>query len=121
MLGNRLRELREEKGLTQEELGKRLNLTKANISKYESEKLEPNIETITYLANFFETTADYILGRSNVRQPETQAVREKPTDYEIEDFLRNSNVKFGDAPLDEEDKQDIINFLKIIWNRKKDK
>lgn len=72
MIGNRLRQLREEKDLTQEELGKKLNLTKANISKYESGKLEPNLETINYLAEYFNVTTDYLLGRSDIRKPETE-------------------------------------------------
>ena len=58
MLGSRIRELREERGLTQEELGKILNLTKGNISKYESNKLEPNIETIKLIANYFNRKND---------------------------------------------------------------
>jgi transcriptional regulator with XRE-family HTH domain len=67
VLGNRLRELRIEKGLTQEELGELINLTKANISKYESGKLEPNIDTINYLSNFFDVSVDYLFGRTTVR------------------------------------------------------
>lgn len=67
MLGDRLRELRVEKGLTQEELGELVSLTKANISKYESGKLEPNIDTINYLASFFNVNVDYLFGRTTVR------------------------------------------------------
>jgi transcriptional regulator with XRE-family HTH domain len=67
VFGNRLKELRIEKGLTQEELGELVNLTKANISKYESGKLEPNIDTINYLASFFDVSADYLFGRTTVR------------------------------------------------------
>lgn len=69
MFGQRLKKLREEKKLTQEELGKKLNLTKANISKYESGKLEPNIETIRYLADFFGVQTDYLLGISDNPSP----------------------------------------------------
>lgn len=62
--GKRLRELREKKGLTQEVLGKMINQTKANISKYENEKIEPSLEIIDFLAEYFKVSADYLLGRS---------------------------------------------------------
>ncbi len=67
MYAKRLKELREEKGLTQEALGELVGLTKANISKYESGKLEPNIDTINYLANYFNVSTDYLLGRTDNR------------------------------------------------------
>lgn len=67
--GERLRSLRIENKLTQEELGNKLNLTKANISKYETGRLEPNIETINNLANFFNVSIDYLLANTNVRNP----------------------------------------------------
>ncbi|MBO8136763.1 MAG: helix-turn-helix domain-containing protein [Desulfotomaculum sp.] len=67
--GKRLKKLREEKGLTQEELGQKLNLKKAVISKYENNRLQPSLETINYLASFFNVTADYLLGLSDHRNP----------------------------------------------------
>ncbi|CEP67106.1 Uncharacterized [Moorella glycerini] len=38
-----------------------------------------------------------------------------PSNIELEEFLRQSNVQFNGAPLDEEDKEDIIEFLKFAW------
>ena len=67
VLGKKLKELRDEKGLTQAALGELINLTKANISKYESGKLEPNIDTINYLASFFDVSVDYLFGRTTMR------------------------------------------------------
>ena len=63
----RLRELRKEKNMTQEELAKLINSTKANISKYETGKVEPNIETIRFFAEYFDVSIDYLLGDTNVR------------------------------------------------------
>ena len=108
MLGSRIRELREERGLTQEELGKILNLTKGNVSKYESSKLEPNIETIKLIANYFKVSTDYLLGRSEYRNyPHTRAahidedeasypITQKDLDY-IEKLLKKAreNIKKG--------------------------
>ena len=67
IFGQRLKELREKHGFTQEQLGEKISVTKGNISKYESGKLEPNIETIRLIANIFDVSTDYLLGRSDYR------------------------------------------------------
>ncbi len=65
--GKRLKELREEKKMTQEELGLLLKLSKSNISKYEAESLQPSIEVLSFLADYFNVTLDYLLGKSLLR------------------------------------------------------
>ena len=62
---NRIRELRQEKGLTQKELGLKLELAESTISLYESGKREPDIATLIRLADFFEVSTDYLLNRVN--------------------------------------------------------
>ncbi|OSA84121.1 transcriptional regulator [Clostridium botulinum] len=67
MLGDRLKELREEKQLTQEELGKFLNVSRQAISSYESEDTEPSISNLIKLADIFNVSLDYLLGRTKER------------------------------------------------------
>lgn len=67
MFGDRLRELREEKQLTQEELGKFLNVSRQAISSYESEETEPSINNLIKLANIFNVSLDYLLCRTKER------------------------------------------------------
>lgn len=58
---NIIRILRKEKGLTQEALGKMLNLKKAAISKYETGRVIPDLQTAQKLANILGTTIDDII------------------------------------------------------------
>lgn len=58
----RLKELREEKGLSQAQLGKEVDLNWRTISNYELGVREPNIEIIEKLCKYFEVTAGYFLG-----------------------------------------------------------
>lgn len=60
--GARLRKLRKEKGLTQEELGNMLGLGKSAICCYEKELRSPSLETIMDLVNIFAVSSDYLLG-----------------------------------------------------------
>lgn len=57
-LGNKIRELRKKKGLTQEQLATALNLSPQAVSKWESEASYPDITMIPVLANFFDVTLD---------------------------------------------------------------
>ena len=60
--GKRLKELRISLGLTQEELGKIVNVTKVSICCYEKNMRTPNIETLLDLANALHTSPNYLLG-----------------------------------------------------------
>ena len=62
MYGNKIKELRTEKGLTQSELAIKLQTSQRNISKYELELLDLNTELIIKICKFFEVSADYLLG-----------------------------------------------------------
>ena len=62
LCGERIKELRIERGLTQSELAKELNTTQKSISKYETEFLDLNTHMIIALCKYFEVSADYLLG-----------------------------------------------------------
>lgn len=59
----RLQELRERRGLTQRTLSELCGLSKNMISRYERGEIEATVSTITILADFFDVSADYLLGR----------------------------------------------------------
>lgn len=61
--GNKLHELRAGKELTQKELGMMLGKTSATISDWEKGKAKPSIDELSQLADIFQVTTDYILGR----------------------------------------------------------
>ena len=62
IFGERLRELRIERGLGQNALARTLGLSNASISYWETGKQEPTASTIFKLASFFDVSSDYLLG-----------------------------------------------------------
>ncbi len=62
---NRLKELREERGLSIRQMESKIKINHASINLYELEKREPNIKTLKKLSEFFEATIDYILCNNN--------------------------------------------------------
>ena len=60
----RLRDLREDKDLNQEDIAKILNITRQQYQLYESGKRKLPIDLLTILCKFYNVSADYILGLS---------------------------------------------------------
>lgn len=65
MFSERLKKLRNEKRLSQKELAKELNMSQQTIAKWENNQSTPNPEMIVKIANFFDVSTDYLLGRTN--------------------------------------------------------
>lgn len=63
-LGNKIRQLRKEKKLSQEDLAQATGLTKSAISMYELDQRKPKYETLEVLADFFNVDMNYLMGRS---------------------------------------------------------
>lgn len=66
MDGVRLKELRKNKGLTQQELGELLGVTKASICCYEKGTRTPNLETIIAMMALYNVTSDYLIGSDKI-------------------------------------------------------
>lgn len=65
---NRVKELRKQKHITQEELGKVLDIQKAAISKYENGRAEPSTEVLKKMSAYFGVSIDYLLGNSRSKE-----------------------------------------------------
>lgn len=63
--GELLEELRQDRKLTQEQLGKELHVTAGTISNYENNVHFPDVEKLIDLADYFSVTTDYLLGRTS--------------------------------------------------------
>lgn len=62
MKGDRLSELRKDNSLTQEELGKILDIKRDSLSTYETDKSEASYKTIISIAKYFDISLDYLFG-----------------------------------------------------------
>lgn len=106
---NRIKILREEFGYTQQELADKLDGAKSTIAMYENETRKPSLEVLIKLSEIFNCSIDYILCKSDVRNPE-----------EIK------NVQFANAggldttDLDEDDLEELqrqIDYIKKMKNK----
>lgn len=67
-MANRIRQLREKKGLTQEALATELEITQQQLSKYERNIASIKVESLKKVAAYFNVTTDYLLGISDVKR-----------------------------------------------------
>lgn len=64
----RLKELRKEYGISQQRLADAIYVTQPSINKYENHNIEPEIAILIRIADFFNTSVDYLIGHTDVRQ-----------------------------------------------------
>ena len=62
IIGERIKELREQAGENQEELGEMIFSSQTAISHYENGRIKPNVDTIAAIAKHYNVSADYLLG-----------------------------------------------------------
>ena len=63
----KIKKAREETGFTQREVAQEVNLPQSTIAKYETGKLEPSLETLGKLADFYGVSTDWLLGTGKYR------------------------------------------------------
>lgn len=91
LLHERLKELREESGLSQKELADNIRVARTTIASYETGKSSLSIDILIRYADFFNTTTDYIVGRTDLKDykitsdGEIEFVHHKDTEIDIND------------------------------------
>lgn len=108
---NRLRELRNKRGWTQEDLGSKLNVQKSAISKYEIGRTALSDDLIAQLCQIFGCSADYLLGLSNTYNCEmcqTFVAQEKRV---FQKALQGTELLSNDGTLLPECEEVISDFL----------
>lgn len=109
IFNERLKSLRTEKGITQEELANRLNLPQSTIRRYESGNTSlPKHERLKLLADFFNCSVDYLLGRSD-----------SADSLNNEDDLTDEEKKFISIfrNLEKDDKQYLSGLMERIQKK----
>lgn len=64
----RLKQLRKEKGISQQRLAMDLNVNQNTVSRYETGEREADYKTLIMLADYFNVSIDYLLGRTDKKE-----------------------------------------------------
>ena len=111
IFSKRLKELRKNHMTTQEELAKYLGVGRPTIAGYETKGKQPSFEILDKIADFFNVSIDYLLGRSNIERPEGMRLMDSPdknyTDNEIVNEIEKLSLE------SQEDLKKLIELYKI--------
>lgn len=102
---NRMKLLREQHNLNQTEVAKVLNISRQAYNFYENEKRDPDTSMLIRIADFYNVSLDYLLGRTNDPSP---LVKEKTPSYQ-EEVLRDIE---DITPEMASEVRQFINYLK---------
>ncbi len=81
---NRIRDLREDKDLTQSDVAKATGIDQKTLSNYETGKTNPDSYVIIKLAEFFDVSADYLLGRESEDSKKINNIKKRLWDIQKE-------------------------------------
>ena len=102
MLGNNIKELRKQKHLTQKDLAKLMHVSQQTIGAWETERAIPGSDTLALLANLFNVSTDYLLGRDT-----------KEDDLKTADLADDGTIfTFEGKPIPEQDLEYMKRLLR---------
>ena len=107
---NRIKSLREEYGMTQQELADKIDGAKSTIAMYEKGDRKPSMEVLIKLSEIFDCSIDYLLGKSDIRNPE-----------EIKNIQHANAGGLDTNGLDDEDMLELqrqIDYIKKMKGKK---
>lgn len=88
-MGNRIKELRKEKKITQAQLSAYLNIDQTTVSKWELEKAFPDSKVLSVLADYFDVSIDYLLNRTSFYYPRMKEAQLPNDENKILSTYRN--------------------------------
>lgn len=124
VLGKRLKQLRTENNLTQEEFGKPYNIKKSTVSQYESGSSRPDDELKKRIANDFNVSLDWLMGKSDIKETAEDLLSSITTNDKINNKIKENRIEtiaahFDDEEFTDDDLEDIKNFIEFMVAKKK--
>src|SRR5699024_2738373 len=104
VLGKRLKQARKNKGITQMDAANILGISNGTLSGYERNYRDPDTETLNKMANLYEVSNDWLLGKSDNPERNNDIVLEDDIDPELQKFIEEVKVWYKDEPESKEEK-----------------
>lgn len=130
-LGDKIKTLRKERRITQQELGRNVGLSTSSIGMIESDKQGASSEKLKEIADFFGVTVDYLLSEDeeiSKNKPEIQVPEEYSSKYKVtsrdkkqylEEMKKANEAFFMDDEFNEEAKKEMLDLMsELFWEAK---
>lgn len=131
-LGERLKKLRLQKGISQTELAKHFNIARSTLSQYESNIRTPSDEIKLKFAEYFNVSVDFLLGRETNEPENNTAGINIPKEYTdkykvtsrdkkqyLEEMKKANEAFFMNDELNDEAKKEMLDLMsELFWEAK---
>jgi len=99
----RLKLLRNVNKTTQEDLAKYLGVSRPTIAGYETKGKQPSFESLFKIADYFNVSIDYLLGKTDIKEPADDVIEKK----ELDVFKQIHNLSF-------ESQKDLKKYMELL-------
>lgn len=122
MLNERLKQLRKEKKVTQQDVANYLGITRPAYTAYEKGNRSPDYDLLNKLAKYFNVTTDYLLGSTFNETDNSQKPELTPYQQEVLDFFNSrEDLFFHDHPGDIRDALEQFEIYYEVWKKQQGK
>ena len=111
IFGERIKQLRKNKGYTQQQLAKLLGISSSAVGMYEQGRREPDNATLSNLCKILDTSTDYLIGFSAMDTEVSQDVNEVIDDF-TKMLMMQKGLMFNGQPMSKEEKEKVIIAIK---------
>lgn len=118
-LGSRIKQLRVDRGLTQQDVASKLEMGRSNFGHIENDRVTPTSEDLQKMADILNTTTDYLLGReaASATIPDWATYRDKRDFKKL--LEEDGEIMFDGVPMSSTDRQRVMDVLTgLFWEAK---
>lgn len=106
--GERLKRLREDKKISQQQLADKLNINRSTYARYELSQTQPDFDVLKSIADFYEVTIDYLLGRTSENSQKDYYIKKFAEEFPDIDLMFEDMKSFT-----AEDMRDLYDYVKF--------
>ncbi|MFP7483351.1 helix-turn-helix domain-containing protein [Priestia filamentosa] len=127
-MGVRIKECRQRAGLSQEKLAEMLEMKRTNVANYEAGRVVPPGSVLLELANIFDVTTDYLLGKSptsstnetnkNLTEKDEKDIAKRMEKFK-EDLTKTDGLSFYGEPMSEEALESFLDAVEYTMRQTK--
>ncbi|MER1958840.1 MAG: helix-turn-helix transcriptional regulator [Solibacillus sp.] len=110
-LGSRIKGLREKYNISQKDFAVKIGVSNVVLSRYESDERKPDYDTLQLIADFFEVSTDYLLGRI---EKNPQITKHEQDEAEFQAFANNPSLQKWYKELPKSREEDLEK-LRMMW------
>lgn len=110
-LGSRLKEAREKLGLRQNYTAKKLGISASTLSGYENDYREPDAEILNKMADLYDCTIDYLMGRTD--NPKGGTFTDQ-NEKDLQEIIKESGLTWGGKPITPEKLLMLHDLLRVV-------